>query len=430
MLEIVFFRWVHMLNRWGRVAIVSALLVFAAGVSAAEKDLAEQMPRIPPKTPDEALASFKLERGFSMQLVACEPDVTDPIDAAFDEQGRMFVVEMNDYPFLPEQRVQKYLDQRAETWGKIRLLTDTDNDGRMDKSVVFADRLRWPQSVCCSKSGVYVIAPPHLLFLKDTDGDDVADQKEIICTGFNNTNVQALSNGLEWGRDNAIYFSSGIAGGELTVPARGGKPEYKFSPGRRDLRLDPETNELTMVAGGMQFGHTIDDWGDRFICSNSNHIVHVTWPLNYLERNPLLVIPDMTRSIAREGAAAVVFRTSPAEPWRLVRTARRAADPEMRKRLPPDGTCADRLFYFGNRSHRLSWWCLSAGISGRRVYRRCWRESDSSEEAFPRRNQLFLHACRSGCGIPDVNGQLVPTGQFRQRSRWHIVCIGYVSRDD
>ena len=79
----------------------------------------------------------------------------------------------------------------------------------------------------------------------------------------------------------------------------------------------------------------IDNWGDRFICSNSNHIVHVTWPLNYLERNPLLVIPDMTRSIAKEGAAAVVFRTSSAEPWRLVRTARRAADPEMRKKLPP-----------------------------------------------------------------------------------------------
>ena len=182
MLEIVFFRWVHMLNQLGRVAIAGVLLMFVAVAPAAEKDLAEQMPRIPPKTPDEALASFKLERGFAMQLVACEPDVTDPIDAAFDEQGRMFVVEMNDYPFLPEQRVQKYLDQRPETWGKIRLLTDTDNDGRMDKSVVFADRLRWPQSVCCSKSGVYVIAPPHLLFLKDTDGDDVADQKEIVCT--------------------------------------------------------------------------------------------------------------------------------------------------------------------------------------------------------------------------------------------------------
>ncbi|WP_373650768.1 PVC-type heme-binding CxxCH protein [Schlesneria sp. DSM 10557] len=315
--------------------IVAAVFLASSGLLAEEKSLAELMPRIAPKTPEEAVKSFKLERGFSLELVAAEPAVTDPIDAAFDEQGRMFVVEMNDYPFLPEQRVKKYIEQRARTEGRIRLLTDTDGDGRMDKSVVFADGLRWPQSVCCAKGGIYVIAPPSLYFMKDTDGDNVADFKEIICTGFNSSNVQALSNGLEWGRDNAIYFSSGISGGELTVPARGGKPEYKFTPGRRDLRLDPATNELTMVGGGMQYGHTIDDWGDRFICSNSNHIVHVTWPLNYLERNPLLVIPEMNRSIAKEGAAALVFRTSSAEPWRLVRTARRAADPVMRKNLPP-----------------------------------------------------------------------------------------------
>ncbi|MEI8018329.1 MAG: PVC-type heme-binding CxxCH protein [Schlesneria sp.] len=318
-----------------RIRFPLLLVLMAGAVQGEEKNLAELMPRIPSKSPAEALKTFKLERGFGMELVASEPDVTDPIDAAFDEDGRMFVVEMNDYPFLPEQRVQKYKDQRPETWGRIRLLTDTDNDGRMDKSIVFADKLRWPQSVCCARGGIYVISPPYLYFMKDTDGDDVADQKEIICSGFNSSNVQALSNGLEWGIDNAIYFSSGLAGGELTVPARGNKPEYKFTPGRRDLRLDPATNELTMVGGGLQYGHTIDNWGDRFICSNSNHIVHVTWPLNYLERNPLLVIPDMTRSIAKEGAAAVVFRTSSAEPWRLVRTARRAADPEMRKKLPP-----------------------------------------------------------------------------------------------
>lgn len=300
-----------------------------------EKNLDEMIPRIPSKSIEQALKSFKLEQGFSMEIVASDPHTFDPIDAAFDEQGRMYVVEMTDYPFLPEQRVQKYKDQRPETWGQIRLLADTDGDGRMDKSVVFADHLHWPQSVCCYRGGIFVISPPSLYYLKDTTGDGVADVQEIVCSGFSTTNVQGLSNGLEWGRDNAIYFSSGYAGGELTVPARGTQSERKFTPGRRDLRLDPATRELTMVAGGQQYGHTIDDFGERFICSNSNHIVHVTWPLKYLERNPLLAIPDMTRSIAKEGAAAVVFRTSSAEPWRLVRTARRAADPEMRKRLPP-----------------------------------------------------------------------------------------------
>lgn len=318
------------------LALTFGLIACCSSATTAEdKPLAELMPRIPSKTPEEALSTFKLQHGFSLELVAAEPLVADPIDAAFDERNRMYVVEMSDYPFLPEQRVQKYKDQRAESWSRIRLLTDTNGDGTMDQSSVFADKLRWAQSVCCAKGGVYVLAPPNLYFMKDTDGDDVADVKEIICSGFSQTNVQGLANGLEWGRDNAIYFSSGMAGGDLTIPATSTKPERKFTPGRRDLRLDPATNEITMVSGGQQFGHTIDDFGERFICSNSNHIVHVTWPLHYLERNPQLAIPGMTRPIAKEGAAAVVFRTSSAEPWRLVRTARRAADPEFAKRLPP-----------------------------------------------------------------------------------------------
>lgn len=312
-----------------------AVLSTCSMAAGEDKPLAELLPRIPAKTPDEALQSFALQHGFSLELVAGEPLVTDPIDAAFDEQNRMYVVEMSDYPFLPEQRVQKYRDQRAESFSRIRLLSDTNAAGQMQKSVVFADKLRWAQSVCCARGGVYVLAPPHLYFMKDTDGDDVADVKDVVCTGFSQSNVQGLANGLEWGRDNAIYFSSGPAGGELTIPARAGQPERKFTPGRRDLRLDPATNQITLVSGGQQFGHTIDNYGERFICSNSNHIVHVTWPLHYLERNPQLTIPSTIRPIAKEGAAAVVFRTSSAEPWRLVRTARRAADPDFARRLPP-----------------------------------------------------------------------------------------------
>lgn len=321
-------------SAWMFVLFIASY-AFSVDLKAEDKPLAELLPRIPPKSPEDAVQTFKLQHGFSLELVAAEPLVADPIDAAFDERNRMYVVEMSDYPFLPEQRAQKYKDQRAESFSRIRLLSDTNGDGEFDKSVVFADKLRWAQSVCCSQGGVYVLAPPNLFFMKDTDGDDVADLKQVICTGFSQSNVQGLANGLEWGRDNAIYFSSGMAGGDLTIPAAGNKPERKFTPGRRDLRLDPATNEITMVSGGQQFGHTIDDFGERFICSNSNHIVHVTWPLHYLERNPQLTIPSTIRPIAKEGAAAVVFRTSSAEPWRLVRTARRAADPDFVKRLPP-----------------------------------------------------------------------------------------------
>src|SRR5690606_21098886 len=88
-------------------------------------------------------------------------------------------------------------------------------------------------------------------------------------------------------------------------------------------------------SGGLQFGHSMDDWGNRFVCSNSNHMLHVALPLHYLERNPYLTAPGLVRTVAKEGGAAPVFRRSPPEPWRIVRTERRANDPNYRKRLPP-----------------------------------------------------------------------------------------------
>lgn len=297
---------------------------FAQGKIPGEKPLAELLPRIPGKSLEEAMKAITVQHGFHLEVVAAEPDVTDPIDAAFDENGRMYVVEMNDYPFLPEQRVKKYKDQRPETWGHIRLLEDTDDDGRMDKSTIFADKLRWPQSVCCYNGGVFVISTPNLLYFKDTDGDGVADVKETVIVGFNNSNVQGLGNGLEWGLEHKIYFVSGLVGGEFTRNDR-----KLFTPGRRDIRFNPKTMEFDLTSGGDQFGHGVDDFGNRFVCNNSNHIEHVAWPLHYLDRNPQLTDPGIRRSIAKEGAAAVVYRTSGPEPWRVVRTARRIADPKF-----------------------------------------------------------------------------------------------------
>jgi len=100
------------------ISLVSFLPVQSS--VAQEKSLADQMPRVPGKTPEEEFKTFKFQHDFTVELVASEPNVVDPIDAAFDEHGRMYVVEMSDYPFLPEQRVQKYKDQRAESWSRIQ----------------------------------------------------------------------------------------------------------------------------------------------------------------------------------------------------------------------------------------------------------------------------------------------------------------------
>ncbi|QDT92885.1 PVC-type heme-binding CxxCH protein [Gimesia algae] len=304
-----------------------------------EGDLAKRLKRIPATSPEDSLKGFKLQRGFQLELVASEPDVMDPVDACFDENGQMFVAEMRGYPYLPDQ-VPDYFDRPVrKKAGVIRLLKDTTGDGKMDQSFVFADTITWPTSVCCYDGGVYVIAPPNIYYFKDTDGDHKADIRETVFTGLKTNNVQGLANNLKWSLDNHIYFAGGTNGGSILKDGKEVIPS-----GRRDLKLNPKTRELEPVSGGSQFGHSMDDWGNRFVCSNSNHIQHVVYPSHYLKRNEYLAVPGVLRTAARKGAAAPVFRTSPPEPYRVVRTARRAADPNFRKRLSPTELVATGFF--------------------------------------------------------------------------------------
>ena len=135
----------------------------------AEQDYRDELPRILPTSPAEALKKFHAAPGFRVELVAAEPLVTDPIAVAFDENGRLFVVEMLDYSE----------DDKANL-GRIRLLEDTDEDGRFDKSTIFVDGLSWPTAVTCWNGGVFVGASPDLFYFKDTDGDGRADVKQQI----------------------------------------------------------------------------------------------------------------------------------------------------------------------------------------------------------------------------------------------------------
>ena len=109
-----------------------------------------------------------------MEQPAAEPLVHSPVAIAFDENGRMFVVEMIDYS-----------EQDKEFLGAVRVLEDIDGDGRFDKSTVLADKLSWPTAIACYDGGVFVGAAPDIYYLKDTDGDGKADiRKTVFCTGF------------------------------------------------------------------------------------------------------------------------------------------------------------------------------------------------------------------------------------------------------
>ncbi len=279
----------------------------------------KDMPRIPHTEPKDALKTFQLAKNCSLELVAAEPLVADPVDACFDENGRMFVAEMHGYPFSQEPTKLNPAGGGKKDAGIIRLLEDTDGDGQMDRSVVYADKLSWPTSVCCYNGGLFVLAPKYLYYLKDTDGDDRADVRDVVLSGFGRDNVQSLANNLKWGLDNKIYFATGRNPKKLL---HRGKP--LFSTSGSDLRFDPKTEKFERVTGGQQFGHSMDDWGNRFVCSNSNHIQQVVYPQRYLARNPYLAVSSLVRSIAADGASARVYRTSPPEPWRIIRQKWRA----------------------------------------------------------------------------------------------------------
>ncbi len=319
-----------------RLALLFSLAVFAPHLVAGEPpaDLGE-VGRLPPVEVANVQPTFAVQHGFHLDLVAHEPIVNDPVDGCFDENGNLYIAEMRGYPYSAEVRLpQQPLPLGRKDVCKVRRLVDADHDGLFESSTIFADGLSWVVSVCCYDGGIFVLAPSHLYYLKDTTGDGVADVKQIVASGFGRGNVQALANNLKWGPDGLIYFAAGMVGGDITIFSPEGNEIQTLTIRRNDLRFDPWTRKFEAVNGGEQFGHCFNDWGERFVCSNSNHIQKVAWPLVSLEQLSGLESSTSVMPFSNEGAAAPVFRKSPAEPWRIVRTRRRAHDPEMQKRLP------------------------------------------------------------------------------------------------
>ena len=272
-----------------------------------DQDYAEELPRIAPLEPAEALKSFEIHPDFRIELVAAEPLVRDPIAMAFDEAGRMYVVEMRGYS-----------EQREENLGEVRRLEDTDGDGVYDHVTTYVDNLAWPTAVACWDGGVFVGAAPDLLYCEDTDGDGRADVREVVYTGFGLQNVQGLLNTFLWGLDNRFHGATSSSGAELQRPEAPWTTPVTLR--NRDFAFDPRTRDLSPTSGGGQHGMSFDAWGRKFVCSNSDHCQLIMFEDHYLAHNPWVEAPSPRVSIAEDGPAADVFRISPVEPWRIVRT--------------------------------------------------------------------------------------------------------------
>lgn len=268
-------------------------------------DYSKLLPRIPPMEPSDAPKTFTIAPGFQLQLAASEPNVCSPVAAAIDEEGRMFVVEMRDYPELTDPPL-----------GRIRLLEDADDDGFYEKSTVFADGFSWPTAIACWNGGVFLAAAPDIFYLQDKNGDGKADDRMVVFTGFGKGNVQGLVNSLAWTLDNRISLSTSSGGASVKRTNSAEKLELRG----QDMAFDPRSLEMTRLSGGGQHGRTTDSFGRVFVCSNSDHLQQILWEDRYLARNLFFAVPSPRASIAVDGPQADVFRTSPVEPWRVLRT--------------------------------------------------------------------------------------------------------------
>lgn len=286
-----------------------------------DEDLAALLPRIPPMEPAEAMKSIAMIPGFKVDQIAVEPLVKSPVSVCYDADGALYAVEMRGYPYTEDKPS-----------GAVVRLEDRDGDGHYETQTVLVDGLMWPTGIVPYDGGFFIAVAPEILYVKDTDGDGKADIRKVVFTGFSTVNVQGLINNLTWGTDGWIHGSASSNGGVIKNVAHPDRPDVSVRG--QNFRFRPDTLELETTSGGGQHGYGLDDWGHWFASNNSNHMRQIVLPARDLNRNPAYVPGAVILDIAVDGAAAPVFRTSPAEPWRVVRTRQRAADPEMRKRLP------------------------------------------------------------------------------------------------
>lgn len=261
-----------------------------------------------PVLPEDALSTFELAPGFKIELLASEPLISDPVDMEIDEYGRLYVVEMHGYP----------LDKSGT--GVIKMLTDTNSDGRMDKSTVFADGLVLPNSIMRWKKGVLITDAPNVLYFEDTNDDGRADIKDTVLTGFALSNPQHNLNSPVLGIDNWIYLGHegavatqtyknefGDEGSEIYYPGQPNGPRLAKNASGRSVRFRPDQHLLETTSSNTQFGHSFDEWGRHFLVTNWNHSIQEVLPATYLKRNPELLVSNATQSLSDHSDAAEVF---------------------------------------------------------------------------------------------------------------------------
>ncbi|MEW4566149.1 PVC-type heme-binding CxxCH protein [Bremerella sp. JC770] len=259
-----------MVSFLARIVLFAALILTVFSTAhAAEKDdtfvpRRQQGVPGPPLSPQEAARKMTVPSGFSVEVVAAEPDIVNPVAMTFDEKGRIWVTESFEYP----------RSEPGPGRDRIKVLEDTDQDGAIDKVTVFAEGLNIPSGIAVGYGGVWVANAPDILFLQDTDGDLKADKQEVIVTGFGRTDTHELPNSLTWGPDGYLYGLNGVFN-HCHVKHRG--QDFKFTCAM--FRIDPRTRDFELFCEGTSnpWGIAFDPNGQAFVSACViDHLWHLT----------------------------------------------------------------------------------------------------------------------------------------------------------
>lgn len=244
-------------------------------------ELKFKLPPPPVRTPQEAIKTFKVAPGFTVEVVASEPMIETPLALSWDDQGRMVVLEMRGY--------MRDMDGTGEDQpiGRVSRLEDTDGDGAMDKHTVFADNLLMPRALMAIGDGALIAEPPNLVFHHDKNGDGVADAQEIVSDqyGAKGGQPEMMANSPVWMMDNWIWsthhgFRFRYQQGKFTSAA-------VQSFGASGTSQDDWMYSAGKQAWGFgQWGRSQDDGGRQFFNYNSDLLRADLVPPGYYARNP------------------------------------------------------------------------------------------------------------------------------------------------
>ena len=225
-------------------------------------------------SPAESMSLMQVPVDFELQLFASEPDVVNPVFMTWDERGRLWVIETVDYP--NEVKDDDIGDDR------IKILEDTNGDGKADKFTIFADKLNIPTSFVFANGGIIVSHAPSFLFLKDTDGDDKADVKQEIVTGWGKRDTHAQASNLRYGLDNKIW---GVVGYSGYYNGKKGKDSLSFGSGAYRFNPDGSRLEYLGATSNNTWGLGFSEEFDVFISTaNNTHSAFMGIPKRYFEK--------------------------------------------------------------------------------------------------------------------------------------------------